>query len=86
MTKDKKKLKVAFPHMGTVYIAWSAALKKIGVEPFVPPYTSKKTLSLGTKHSPEAICLPYKLILGNFIEAIEGGTDYVAMKLPKINL
>ena len=76
---QKKKLKVAFPHMGNIYIAWSAALKKVGVEPFIPPYTSKKTLSLGTKHSPEAICLPYKLILGNFIEAIEGGADYVAM-------
>ena len=79
MSKDNKKVKVAFPHMGTVCIAWAAALKKIGVEPFIPPYTSKKTLSLGTKHSPEAICLPYKLILGNFIEAIEGGADYVAM-------
>ena len=77
--KNNKKIKVAFPHMGTVSIAWAAALKKIGVEPFIPPYTSKKTLSLGTKHSPEAICLPYKLILGNFIEAIEGGADYVAM-------
>lgn len=65
--------------MGTIYIAWAAALRKVGVEPFIPPYTSKRTLSLGTKHSPEAICLPYKLILGNFIEAIEGGTDYVAM-------
>jgi len=79
MKKNKKKIKVAFPHMGTIYIAWAAALNKIGVEAYVPPYTSKKTLSLGTKHSPEAICLPYKLILGNFIEAIEGGTDYVAM-------
>lgn len=77
--KEKKKIKVAFPHMGTIYIAWSAILNKIGIEAYVPPYTSKKTLSLGTKHSPEAICLPYKLILGNFIEAIEGGTDYVAM-------
>lgn len=76
---EKKKIKVAFPHMGTIYIAWSAALRKVGVEPFVPPYTNKRTLSLGTKHSPEAICLPYKLIMGNFIEAIEGGTDYVAM-------
>ena len=76
---ENKKIKVAFPHMGTISIVWSAALRKIGVEPFVPPYTSKKTLSLGTKNSPEAICLPYKLILGNFIEAIEGGTDYVAM-------
>ena len=80
MTKEpKKKIKVAFPHMGTISIAWSAALRKVGVEPFIPPYTSKKTLSLGTKNAPEAICLPYKLILGNFIEAIEGGADYVAM-------
>ena len=76
---NKRKMKVAFPHMGTISIAWAAALKKMGIEPFIPPYTSKKTLSLGTKNSPEAICLPYKLILGNFIEAIEGGTDYVAM-------
>ncbi len=76
--KDKK-IKVAFPHMGTISVAWSAALRKFGVEAYVPPYTSKKTLSLGVKNSPEAVCLPYKLILGNFIEAIEGGTDYVAM-------
>lgn len=76
---NKKRIKVAFPHMGTISVAWAAGLRKIGVEPFVPPYTSKKTLSYGTKNSPEAICLPYKLILGNFIEAIEGGADYVAM-------
>ncbi len=76
---EKQKIKVAFPHMGTIYIAWAAAFKKISVEPFIPPYTNRKTLSLGTKYSPEAICLPYKLILGNFIEAIEGGSDYVAM-------
>ncbi len=77
--KNSKKIKVAFPHMGTIYIAWASALEKVGIEAFIPPYTNKKTLSLGTKHSPEAICLPYKLILGNFIEAIEGGADYVAM-------
>ncbi|MCD8024949.1 MAG: acyl-CoA dehydratase activase-related protein [Candidatus Gastranaerophilales bacterium] len=76
---EKKPIKVAFPHMGTISIAWSSALRKMGIEPFIPPYTSKKTLSMGTKNSPEAICLPYKLILGNFMEAIEGGTDYVAM-------
>lgn len=77
--EEKKKYKVAFPHMGTISIAWANGLKLVGIDPFIPPYTNKKTLSLGTKHSPEAICLPYKLILGNFIEAIEGGTDYVAM-------
>lgn len=77
--KEIKKKKVSFPHMGTISYAWSAALRIIGCEPYVEPYTSKKALSLGTKHAPEAICLPYKLILGNFIEAIQGGTDYVAM-------
>ena len=39
-TDKNTKKKVAFPHMGTVCIAWAAALKKIGVEPFIPPYTS----------------------------------------------
>lgn len=77
--KTKKKIKVAFPHMGNIYIAWGSALRRLGVEPYIPPYSSKRTLSLGTKNSPESICLPYKLILGNFIEAIEGGADYVAM-------
>lgn len=65
--------------MGNVYIAWAAALKKLGVEPFIPPYSSKKTLELGTKYSPDSICLPYKLILGNFMQAIEKNVDYVAM-------
>lgn len=79
MSKEKKIIKVAFPHMGNVYIAWAAALKKLGVEPFIPPYSSKKTLELGTKYSPDSICLPYKLILGNFMQAIEKDVDYVAM-------
>ena len=79
MAKEDKKIKVAFPHMGTIYVAWEKALNMMGVEAYIPPYTSKKTLSLGTKNSPEAICLPYKLILGNFIEAIENGVDYVSM-------
>lgn len=77
--ENKKKLKIAFPHMGTVYVAWAAGLRKFGLEPLVPPYTNRKTLSLGTKYSPESICLPYKLILGNFIEALENGADYVVM-------
>ena len=54
--RDKnKKIKVAFPHMGTISIAWAAGLRKIGVEPYVPPYTSKKTLSVAMITSP-GIC------------------------------
>ena len=65
--------------MGNVYIAWAAALKKLGVEPLIPPRTSKKTLELASKYSPDSICLPYKLVLGNFLQALENGADYVAM-------
>ena len=75
----KPKPKVAFPHVGTMYIVWESLIKGLGGEVVVPPYSSKKTLSLGTKYSPEAMCLPYKLILGNFIEAIEHGADTVVM-------
>lgn len=78
--KEPKKIKkVAFPHMGTVYVVWSTALKKLGLEAFIPPKTSKKTLSLGAKYSPESICLPYKLVLGNFLEASDAGADVVVM-------
>jgi len=77
-TEDGK-IKVAFPHMGTVYIIWASLIRSLGGEVIIPPYTSKKTLSIGTKHSPEAICLPYKLVLGNYIEAIEAGAEMVIM-------
>src|SRR3989339_333027 len=78
---DKKriKIKVSFPHMGTVYVVVATLIRSLGGEVIVPPSTSKKTLSIGTKYSPEAICLPYKLVLGNYIEAIEAGADAVLM-------
>lgn len=72
-------LKVAFPHMGNVYISWAAALRKLGLAPIIPPKTNKRTLELATQYSPDSICLPYKLVLGNFLQAIENGADYVAM-------
>ncbi len=77
--KNARPIKVAFPHMGNVYIAWASALRKLGIEPVVPPRTSKKTLEMASVHSPDSICLPYKLVLGNFLQALENGADYVAM-------
>lgn len=72
-------IKVSFPHMGTIYIVAASMIRSLGGEVVVPPMTSKNTLSLGTKYSPEAICLPYKLLLGNYIEAIENGAEAVIM-------
>jgi len=72
-------MKVSFAHMGNTYIALAGALKVLGGEYIVPPYTTKKTLNLGSKHSPEVVCLPYKLVLGNYLEAIEAGAEGVLM-------
>lgn len=65
--------------MGTIYIVVSSLIRSLGGEVIIPPYTSQKTLSIGTKYSPEAICLPYKLLLGNYIEAIESGAEAIIM-------
>jgi predicted nucleotide-binding protein (sugar kinase/HSP70/actin superfamily) len=65
--------------MGNVYIALAAALKSLGAEVFVPPYNSKKTLNLGSKYSPETVCLPYKFVMGNYLEALEAGTEALLM-------
>lgn len=72
-------MKVSFAHMGNTYIAIAGALKVLGAEYIIPPYTTKKTLNLGSKHSPEVVCLPYKLVLGNYLEAIEAGAEAVLM-------
>lgn len=72
-------MKVSFPHMGNLYIALAGALKVLGAEPLTPPYNTKRTLTLGSRHSPEVVCLPYKLVLGNYLEAIEAGADALLM-------
>ena len=72
-------MRITFPHMGNIYVAMKAALNEVGVDFVVPPPTSQRTLSLGVKYSPETVCLPFKLTLGNMIEALELGADTIAM-------
>jgi predicted nucleotide-binding protein (sugar kinase/HSP70/actin superfamily) len=68
-------MKMTIPHIGNMYVAFRAMFEGVGVEMVVPPPTSKRTLSLGVQYSPEFVCLPFKLTLGNFIEALELGAD-----------
>ena len=60
-------------------MAVKAMTDHVGVDFVVPPPTSARTLSLGTRYSPEGICLPFKITLGNMIEALELGADTVLM-------
>ena len=72
-------LKVTFPHIGNSYIPLRALLMELGVEPIIPPFISQRTIALGTKLAPEFACLPLKVNLGNYIEAIEAGAECILM-------
>ena len=68
-------MKVTFPRVASAWVPLYTLFAKAGVECIVPPPFSKRTLSLGVKHSPEWVCLPFKLNLGNFVEGLEMGAD-----------
>jgi predicted nucleotide-binding protein (sugar kinase/HSP70/actin superfamily) len=72
-------MKVAFPYFGLDTIAIKNFLETLGAEVRMPALPTEKTITLGTKYSPELICLPFKITLGNFIEAIEAGADTLFM-------
>jgi predicted nucleotide-binding protein (sugar kinase/HSP70/actin superfamily) len=72
-------MKVTFPHLGSMHIFCKAIAETAGIPYIVPPETSRRTLTLGVLHSNECICLPFKIILGNFIEALERGADTIVM-------
>jgi predicted nucleotide-binding protein (sugar kinase/HSP70/actin superfamily) len=65
--------------MGKLDIVSKAILERLGQEFILPPPPNKKALSLGVRYSPELICLPFKVNLGNFIEALEIGADTIIM-------
>lgn len=72
-------MKITFPHMGNVYLAAKALLDGLGIDYVIPPFNNRKGLEIGALHSPEEMCLPYKLMIGNYIQAVEQGADTVIL-------
>ncbi len=72
-------MRITVPHMGYMGIALEALLTEFGHEVVLPPPCSKKTLTLGALYSPETVCLPLKMNVGNFLEAVELGADVIVM-------
>jgi len=70
-------MKLTYPHMGEAYIAVKSLMDDIGVESVIPSFTTSSTLKLGSSISPETICLPYKIMLGNYINSIKAGADTI---------
>lgn len=72
-------MKVTFPHMGNINIPLKAFFTALGVEVIEPPPITQKTISLGTRYAPEFACLPLKINVGNYLEAIDLGADTIVM-------
>jgi len=72
-------MKITYPPFGDARIAIESLLKDLGHTIVPPPPSTNRTLSIGVKYAPEFACLPLKITLGNYIEAIEKGADTILM-------
>lgn len=68
-------MKITFPHMGYSYIAFKMLINDLGYEAVVPPEPSKRTFDLGVRYAPEFACIPFKVLLGTYLETIEMGAE-----------
>jgi len=65
--------------MGTLSVAFMGALRNLNVDVVVPRRVAKNSELLGLAHSPEFVCLPFKLNLSNLLEALNRGADTLVM-------
>ncbi|MDD7793407.1 2-hydroxyacyl-CoA dehydratase [Clostridium sp. 'White wine YQ'] len=69
---------ISFPHIGNYYVAIEFLIKNtLNMKSLTPPPITKKTLELGSKYSPDFVCVPFKYNLGNYIEALEKGANFL---------
>ncbi|KPK70258.1 hypothetical protein AMJ87_09220 [candidate division WOR_3 bacterium SM23_60] len=68
-------MKVGFQHMGTVNIALKTFIENLGYEVALGPKPTARTLNIGVKYSPEMVCLPFKITLGDMFGALENGAE-----------
>lgn len=68
-------MKVTYPRMGYMSLPIRHMLDSLGIESVEAPPVSQRTVELGSLHSPEGVCLPYKINMGNFLEGLDQGAD-----------
>ncbi|KZL91150.1 2-hydroxyglutaryl-CoA dehydratase [Clostridium magnum] len=70
-------MKITFPHLGNACFAIKALLDGLEVDYIIPPLSNRDALEIGSLHSPEEICLPFKIMIGNYIQSIKQGADTI---------
>jgi predicted nucleotide-binding protein (sugar kinase/HSP70/actin superfamily) len=71
-------VRVTFGHMGTLTPVMEMILEDLGHESITPNRPTRQTLALGAKHSPEFACIPFKIVLGTYLECLNRGADTLA--------
>lgn len=67
---------ISFPHIGDYCYFIKPFLENLtGLKVKMAPPITKKTIEIGSKYSPDSICLPFKYNLGNYIEALQEGAN-----------
>lgn len=72
-------MKATFPNLGYDTPVIRGFFEDLGAEVVAPPPTTKRTIAVGVDHSPELICMPFKITLGSLIEALDAGADTIFM-------
>lgn len=70
-------MKVSFPRMGYSYLAFRWLFEEIGHECIVPPEPNNETLDLGVRHSPEFACIPFKVLMGTYLQVAAQGAEII---------
>ena len=75
----EKFMKLTFPHFGNTHLVLDLYLADLGIQVVTPSRNSAQTLVEGSLYAPEEMCLPFKLMIGNLMEAYRKGADTVVM-------
>jgi len=72
-------MKITFPHIGDAHLIGRIFFSEIGIDIITPSANSVKGLEKGSEISPDEICLPFKLMIANLMDAHHRGADTVVM-------
>jgi len=77
---NDKNLVISYPRMGNYHILLEKSLKILFPDANIltPPQMSARTLEIGTRHSSENVCAPFKYNIGNFVEVLDMGANVLA--------
>lgn len=72
-------MKLTFPHIGDAHLVGRIFFSELGIQIITPPYNTISKLEKGSGVSPDEICIPFKLMVANLMEAHVMGADTVVM-------